>query len=462
MGPFTYMETQKPTFIIWSGFGELLDLADHLANVEKCETYLYIPNHDYNKIGEGIVPKLKDWEWLNCLGKGYIWCIDGCEDGKFQDWLRAKGEAVFGGSEAGDRLENDRQLGQRWFKRAGFTQPESKNFTSLDAGMAYVSKNVDKKFIMKQNGSAPKSLNHKGKFEGGADMLHHLSEMKKKWNESEFGKVDFDLMEIVSGLEIAASAFFNGTDYMKNADGKIVGFLNFEEKKEVEHDMGVTTGEMGTTFIGVDETNEMFQKIIMNPRIINVLKASKFRGVFDVNCIKLDNGDIVALEPTCRFGVPATSYEFTEGLDMPTSELLAAVARGESTPIKVQMGLGMVLVIVSKPFPVDSDLENGATSIGEKLWLLKDGKPVDDFDDDMRKHIHLENFEKSTDEETGEIAYKVATKNGYLLTVTGREGKNIQQVRENLIDYAKSSVYIPDMKLRHDIGARLEKHYEKK
>ena len=338
----------------------------------------------------------------------------------------------------------------------------SKNFTSIEAALAFVQKNKDKRWILKQNGGAPKSINHMGKFEGSEDMIYHLEQLTKKWNEAEFGPVDFDLMEVVSGLEVAASVFFNGKDYMKDEKGKVVGYLNFEEKKEVEKGMGVTCGEMGTTFIGVTEDNKLFKDIVINDKLLSVLRASKFRGVFDINAIKLDDGRIVALEPTMRFGVPGTSYEFIEGLDMPTSTLLEGVANGKDIPIKIHTGPGMVLVVAAKPFPTEGELPAGGTSIGEKLWILKDGKPITDFEPEMLKHIHLENFKKDINEETGETAYKVATSNGYLLTVTGREGKTIKQVRENLIDYTKASVYIPDMKIRHDIGQRVEDYYARK
>jgi phosphoribosylamine-glycine ligase len=445
----------KPTFIIWSKFGELLDVAIQLKQ-EKCEVFFYVSEKDYAEIGEGIVPKLKDWEWLDCLGKGYIWCIDGCDDGHFQDWLRAKGEFVFGGSKQGDRLENERQLGQDWFKKAGFYQPFSKNFKDIDSALKQVTDHPEIKYILKQNGGAPKSINHMGKFEGSEDMIYHLTELKKKWNEAEFGPVDFDLMEVVTGLEVAASVFFNGKDYMKNEKGKVVGYLNFEEKKESEKGMGVTCGEMGTTFIGTDEDNKLFKDILIHDKLLTVLRASKFRGVFDINAIQLKDGRIVALEPTMRFGIPGTSYEFIEGLDMPTSDLLAMVAKGEDKPIKIHAGAGMVLVVVAKPFPTDAHLDSAATSIGEKLWILKDGKPIKDFDDEMLKHIHLENFKK----EDGE--FKVATANGYMLTTTGRDGKTIKEVREKLIEYTKASIYLPDMKIRHDIGQRVEDYYSKK
>jgi phosphoribosylamine--glycine ligase len=123
-------------FLIFTEFGELLDLAIHLQDIEKQEVVMHIPNHEYHKIGEGIIKKEKNW-W-DCIGKGYIWIFDGCAYGSLQYWLREHGELVFGGSIMGDKLENDRQLGQEWFKKAGFKQPTSKNFKSIEDAIAFV------------------------------------------------------------------------------------------------------------------------------------------------------------------------------------------------------------------------------------------------------------------------------------------------------------------------------------
>jgi phosphoribosylamine-glycine ligase len=304
-----------------------------------------------------------------------------------------------------------------------------------------------KRFILKQNGDAPKSLNHIAKFSSNEDLIHHIEQLKNNWNVSSMGPVDFDIMEVVEGLELAASAWFNGEDWMRDANGKVVGYLNFEEKKEVDGGLGETTGEMGTTFIGVNEDNPLFKDIILRPKITSVLKQIGYRGVFDINCIKTKEG-IVALEPTCRFGVPATSYEFIEGLVTPASELLVSVATGKNTPVEVVLGVGMVMVVAGKPFPVEADMENEATSIGERLWILKNKKPVNEFSDEQRKHIQLQNFEYKD-------YYRVATKNGYLLTVTG-VGKSISSCREQLIDYIKENLYLSGMKYRSDIGKRVE------
>jgi phosphoribosylamine-glycine ligase len=457
-------------FIFYSEFGEALDLASYLANVRQHYVVMYIQDKASRSIGKGIVTHTE--EWFDFLGKGLVWVFDSCTFGRLQDWLRSRGELVFGGCEDGDELENNRQLNQEWFKELGFKQPFSKNFTSLQSARKFIEKHSSdgKRYIMKQNGDAPKSINHLGKFDGGIDMLFHLDELEKSWNVQEYGPIDFDLMEVVEGLEVAASAFFNGSDFLRDGDGRIAGYLNFEEKKEANGGTGETCGEMGTTFIGTNDSHRLFNSIIGRPGIVEKLRDIGFHGVFDINCI-VDMDDpkgIVALEPTMRFGIPATSYEMIEGMVSDPAEVIEACARGTSLPEGLQLheGIGMVMCVVAKPFPCEMDVEEKATSLGERLWILnpKDGQPsTEGFSEDQREHIHLYNFEHSVDngpEGSGESCYKVVTKNGYLLTVTGQDGSSIKQVRKNLIEYIKDNLYLSGMKYRTDVGGRIEEQEE--
>ena len=64
------------------------------------------------------------------------------------------------------------------------------------------------RFILKQNADAPKSLNYMAKFEDNSDLIFHLEELKKSWNENEFGEVDFDLMEVVRGYRNGGISVF--------------------------------------------------------------------------------------------------------------------------------------------------------------------------------------------------------------------------------------------------------------
>jgi len=440
-------------FLIFTEHGEIADLAAYLLHVEGHDVLMHIHNHSCEQIADGIVPKLK--EWWRAVGKDYVWVFDSCSFGDLQDWLQESGEAVVGGSKAADELENDRQLGQEWFREAGFDQPFSKNFKDIDAVLEFVREHSDTLWILKQNNDAPKSLSHKGQFDTNEDMIFHLEELKKHWNEAEFGHFDCDLMEVVQGTEVAASAFFNGEEWLTNSKGKIVGYLNFEEKKEADGGTGETCGEMGTTFVGVDEDNDLFARILLRPPIRAGLQEAGFHGVFDINCILADDGRLVALEPTCRPGVPATSYEMIEGLDSPCGELLSAMAKGINRKIEIYQGLGMVMCVVAKPFPLEADVEDDATSMGERLWLLDEGKPIPDFTKEQRQHIHLYNFKLKTNDDTGETYYSVPTKNGYLFTVTGR-GEYISTTRDNILHYIKQNTFFPGAKWRTDIGKRVE------
>lgn len=439
-------------FFVFSTFGEIADVAYQLQE-EGEQVVLFVSDNDYKSIGENMVEKADNWH--EYVGKEYIWVIDGCENANLQDWLRKRGEWVVGTNEALSAYENDRQLGQELFKKAGFAQPESHNFTDIEEALTFVKENEETRWILKQNGDAPKHLNHMSKFEGGVDMIFHLEELKKSWQTHEWGPIDFDLMEVVEGTELAASAFFNGHDWLRNKDGKVVGFLNAEEKKSDDGNLGETCGETGTTFVGVTEDNKTFADILLRPEFTALLKEHDYRGVFDINgTISKDRG-YVSFEATSRFGVPATSYEFIEGLETSTADLIEAMAKGKDTPVEIYEGIGMVMVVSAKPFPLEtSTIDNDATSIGKRLWILEDGEPVEDLSGEQMEHIHLENVTK--DEEGN---YRIASKNGYMLTVTGR-GETIEEVRDWIITYIKENIYLEGMKYRMDIGKRIEDSVE--
>jgi hypothetical protein len=245
------------SFVVFSEFGEILDVAMHLKRC-KHKVVLYIPDPTAKQIGNGMIEKTD--EWYRYIGQNYTWIFDSTNYGDLQDWLRERGEAVFGGSRASDDMENNRQKNQAWFRDAGFRQPQSQNFTDLDDAITFVMKNRTRRWIMKQNGDAPKHLSHLGKFKDSVDMLFHLRELQKKWNPFEFGQLDFDLMEVVKGMEVAASVFFNGENFMKNAEGKVVGYLNFEEKKESDGDLGRNDGGNGYDVYRRNRRKSAFQR----------------------------------------------------------------------------------------------------------------------------------------------------------------------------------------------------------
>lgn len=69
----------EPQIFRHLSYGELLHLAMTLQD-QGDEVLLHIPNHDEAKIGDGIVPKADNFH--ECLGGGWIFIIDGCENAK--------------------------------------------------------------------------------------------------------------------------------------------------------------------------------------------------------------------------------------------------------------------------------------------------------------------------------------------------------------------------------------------
>jgi phosphoribosylamine-glycine ligase len=123
-------------FLVFSEHGEIADLASYLLHVEGHDVLLHIANQNCEQIADEIVPKLK--QWWRAVGEDRVWVFDSCSFGDLQDWLREQGEAVVGGCSAADQLENDRQLGQEWFKEAGFDQVWSKNFKDIDEAIEFI------------------------------------------------------------------------------------------------------------------------------------------------------------------------------------------------------------------------------------------------------------------------------------------------------------------------------------
>ena len=101
-----FFKTTKRKWRVLSSYGEILDVAIQLKK-EGEEVLLCVTDKDYEKIGEGIVEKTKDWH--QCIGQGYYWLIDGCERADLSDWLRAQGEKVVGTNVEMAEYENDRQ-----------------------------------------------------------------------------------------------------------------------------------------------------------------------------------------------------------------------------------------------------------------------------------------------------------------------------------------------------------------
>jgi phosphoribosylamine---glycine ligase len=200
----------KLKFLFVSRWGETLDLANAVQRegnlVKMCIEY-----KPGKEIGDGFVPKVKEWkkhiDWADLI------LFDYTGYGKIASELRDSGKLVFGGTEYTDRLEVDRNFGQSELKRHKVKILDYKEFSTTDHAIEYVEKNPNK-YVIKPCGEMQdyKQLLFVGKEDDGGDVKRVLKAYQKTWG-NELGI--FQLQRKVTGVEVAVAAFFNGKEFLK-------------------------------------------------------------------------------------------------------------------------------------------------------------------------------------------------------------------------------------------------------
>ncbi|WP_299391024.1 phosphoribosylamine--glycine ligase [uncultured Gelidibacter sp.] len=407
-------------FLFISRWGEILDIAYATQN-EGNDVKLYIEDKPSREIGTGFVKKVKDWkkyiDWADILIFDYTGFGKECAD------LRAAGKIVFGGSEYTDLLELDRNFGQKELQKHKIKTLPFKEFVSFQEAITYVEKNPDS-YVIKPSGETQelKQLLFVGSDDEGLDVIRVLKAYDKSWGD-DFG--NFQLQKKVKGVEISVSAFFNGKEFIKPIN------VTFEHKKLFPKELGVSTGEMGSSMFWVNQSpifNATLHKFEPS------LAKHKFIGHIDINCIVNGNG-IYPLEFTSRFGFPQIFIQ-RAGINEPIGEMLYKVASGQKFKIATKKGFQVGAFMVVPPFPYDD----------KKTFELFSKDAVVVFRKDLKEGIHPMHLKKVNEE------WLITGNTGIALMVsgTGITMKDAQKMMNNRI----SNVILNNGYYRTDIGDR--------
>ena len=408
---------KKFLFISWISLSG--DLAWKIKK-EGHEVKIYIESKNDADVYEGMLDKVEKWEdyidWADVL------VFDDIEFGPTAEKLRQKGKLVVGGTTYTDKTEMNREFGQEEMKRVGMNTLPHYNFDNFDAALEFL-KTSPGRYVFKPNGGASgeKHLLFIGEEEDGKDIIQILEHNKKIWSK----KISsFQLQKFVSGVEIAAGAFFNGQKFIYPVN------INFEHKKLFPGERGPFTGEMGTLMYWAGP-NAIFNNTLA--KMESVLAENKYVGYFDINCIVNGRG-IYPLEITARFGYPTISIQM-EGVISKWGEFLYSIAKGENFDLKTKKDFQVGVVVAAPPFPYDD--KKVFDSYRDSSILFK--KPV--FDG-----IHLGDV-KLVDND-----WKLAGESGYVLVVTG-SGNTVEEARRQAYHRIKN-IMLQNMFYRTDIGTR--------
>jgi phosphoribosylamine--glycine ligase len=246
--------------------------------------------------GAGMVPKITDWnevqrKWLDWADLIYLpdntYYID------VLDRYRPRGLPIFAGSAEAAKMELDRGHGQMLMKKHGIAIMESVEFHDYDSAIAYVKKHPEM-LVSKPSGDANKALSYVAHNAG--DMVYMLQRWKGREDLRAAARSEgFILQEKKTGIEMAVGGWFGPGGWSKWL------YENWENKKLMNGDLGVATGEMGTLCRPV--LSSKLAKQVLYP-IEPYLKKIGYVGYIDNNCIIDDKGRPWPMEWTMRDGWP--------------------------------------------------------------------------------------------------------------------------------------------------------------
>ncbi|WP_157208522.1 phosphoribosylamine--glycine ligase [Mariniflexile maritimum] len=414
-------------FLFVSRWGESLDIANTIKK-EGHEVKLFVEDKGCKEIGFGFVNKATHWEkhiaWADII------IFDYTGYGKIATQLRSAGKLVVGGTEYTDRLELDRNYGQAELKKHKIKIIPSKEFTSFNDAITYIEANPNT-YVVKPCGETQelKQLLFVGSDDEGLDVIRILRAYEKAWG-NDFG--NFQLQRKVKGVEVSIAAFFNGHEFVYPIN------ITFEHKKLFPKELGVSTGEMGTSMFWTKDS-PIFEATLL--KFQSTLAKHNFIGHIDINCIVNGNG-IFPLEFTSRFGYPQIFIQ-RAGINEPLGELFLKLASKKTFRINVKKGFQVGAYIVVPPFPYDDKKTFNLFSKDAVVVFKKNGK----------EGVHPMHLKKVKDEWliTGNTGIAV------LVTGVGNTMKDAQKMMYNRIN----NVIINNGYYRTDIGDRWSEDSDK-
>ena len=407
-------------FLFVSRWGETMDIA-YTTLLEGNDVKFCVEDKASREIGFGFVKQVRKWEthvdWADVVVFDYTGYGKQCEQ------LRQSGKLVVGGTEYTDKLELDRDFGQSELRKHKIKTLPSKEFNSFQDAISYIEKNPNA-YVIKPCGEIQdiKQLLFVGNDDEGLDAIRVLKAYELSWG-NKFGT--FQLQRKVKGVEISVSAFFNGTEFIYPIN------VTFEHKKLFPKELGVSTGEMGSSMFWVKDS-PIFEATLL--KFQPTLAKHKFVGHIDINCIVNGKG-IYPLEFTSRFGYPQV-YIQSDGINEPIGEMLYKIASGQNFRINVKKGFQVGAFIVVPPFPYDD----------KRSFELFSKDAVVVFKKNVKEGVHPMHLKMINNEwlVTGNTGIAV------LVTGTGNTMKEAQRMMYNRIQ----NIIINNGYYRTDIGDR--------
>lgn len=416
-----------------SAYGEHSAVAFRLAQ-DGHKVKLFIKDSNSEDVGKGFVERIEEWP-------GHLdWCdlivFDDTHNAKEAELLRKHGYPVIGGTEYTDKLENDRDFGQKEMNSVGFLHIPSHKFKTFNEARQFIMK-TPTRYVIKLNGKASddKSTTYVGKENDASDLLAVLNHYEEKLSNQIEG---FEVQEVIDGVEMGIGGAFNGKDFIEPIE------INFEHKKFATGDLGPNTGEMGTGMFFVTKEHPLYKQTIAKM----IPKLQGYHGMFDINFIWTKDG-MYPLEPTCRFGFPAVTLQMSV-IASDYGKRLMAMALGNDPKSDVRYKFVIGVNGVVPPFPFESK-EVFERMSKDNLIIIKDPKSI-------ARSAHAEGIHP-VDVYTKDEKWYITGLEGipFVVTATGNTMNEAKHQAYTIL----SNITTPNLWYRTDIGDRWSHDYQR-
>lgn len=265
---------------------------------EGADIMLYIPSKESNDIGTNIVPKTEskeEWMEWGASDSNTVYFFDASGSGKLGDELRKSGKHVIGSGTFMDKLETDRDYGEKLAKKVGITCPPTESFSSLFAVLAWLKKNPEQE--AGDGGWAWKSDKYLGSdatlvSKDTEEITEHIEHVKERFGDN----IKCILQEKIKGVAVSTARWFNGTNFVGPFEGTL------ENKKFMNDDKGPSTGCSLNTVWFYKEIPRVAYELRWMDLETEFVKNDAPPGLYDINAI-LDKEHAWFLEWTPRLGI---------------------------------------------------------------------------------------------------------------------------------------------------------------
>ena len=308
-------------FAIISAEGCSLSLWARLMD-EGEEVLVWIVPRPQREVGLGLVPLIGSFEALAAWGmerRDSVFIFDCSGQGDKADWLRKRGHLVVGGGGFMDKLEQQRQWGERIAKEVGGLMPETVEHTTISDSIKWLSKHDDGRgWYFKSN----KYL--------GADATQGKPDVESMVRYLEFVKakngdrISHILQEKIDGVDISTAAYWGGRSWVYPLEGTI------EHKKFMDNDIGPSTGCSFNVVWWYDNYPRIAEELRWNELAENFRKIGAPPGLYDINAlVSKKDGHARFLEWTPRFGYDSEPTAW-RGLTGGIGQFFYSLARGST------------------------------------------------------------------------------------------------------------------------------------